>query len=70
MTQHIRLRFGDSFQILKSLESNSVRSFTTDPPYGLEFMNRDFDSFSQKWREFDDLPSTWFEMYDKEKKSD
>jgi len=32
--QVFRLRLGDSFQLLKELEENSVDAVITDPPYG------------------------------------
>ena len=32
--QVIRLRLGDSFEILRDLEPNSIRAVVTDPPYG------------------------------------
>ena len=30
----IRLRLGDCFEVLKSLEAGSVGAIITDPPYG------------------------------------
>ena len=41
---NITLRHGDCFEVLKELESNSVGSVICDPPYGLEFMGKDFDT--------------------------
>ena len=41
---NITLRHGDCFDVLKELESNSVGSVVCDPPYGLEFMGKDFDT--------------------------
>jgi len=41
----IDLRLGDCIEILKTLEDNSVDSIVTDPPYGLEFMGKEWDSF-------------------------
>jgi len=41
----IRLLKGDCLQKLKELEDNSVDSIVTDPPYGLEFMGKEWDSF-------------------------
>jgi len=32
--QIIRLRFGDSFSVLKSLPESSIGALVTDPPYG------------------------------------
>jgi DNA modification methylase len=37
------LRVGDSLEVLKELEDNSVDSVATDPPYGLAFMGKKWD---------------------------
>ena len=34
---------GDSLEVLKTLEANSVDSIVTDPPYGLSFMGKKWD---------------------------
>lgn len=34
---------GDSIEVLKSLEDNSVDTVITDPPYGYSFMGKDWD---------------------------
>ena len=34
---------GDSLNLLKSLPSDSVDALVTDPPYGISFMNKDWD---------------------------
>lgn len=44
----IRLRLGDSLDLLRSMEEGSVGAVITDPPYGLEFMGRDWDA---PWKE-------------------
>jgi DNA modification methylase len=41
----VTLLKGDCLQKLKELEDNSVDSVVTDPPYGLEFMGKEWDSF-------------------------
>lgn len=49
-----KLILGDCIDKLKELESNSVDSIVTDPPYGLEFMGKkwDYDVPSQEiWEE-------------------
>jgi len=38
---------GDCLEMLKTLPDNSVDSIVTDPPYGLEFMGKDWDA---PWR--------------------
>jgi DNA modification methylase len=40
-----QLILGDCLEKLKELEDNSVDSIVTDPPYGLEFMGKAWDSF-------------------------
>ena len=46
----IDLRLGDCLEILKTLPDNSVDSIVTDPPYGIGFMNKEWDS-PQKHKE-------------------
>ena len=43
-----RLMFGDCLDRLKELPDNSVDAIVTDPPYGLEFMAKEWDSFGTK----------------------
>ena len=38
---------GDSINLLKSLPSDSVDALITDPPYGISFMNKDWDKFNE-----------------------
>lgn len=37
------LRLGDCIEVMKSLPDNSVDSVITDPPYGIGFMNKEWD---------------------------
>jgi len=32
--QTLRLRLGDSFEVIKTLEEGSIGAIVTDPPYG------------------------------------
>ena len=41
----ITLIKGDCLEKLKELEDNSVDAVVTDPPYGLEFMGKEWDKF-------------------------
>ncbi len=50
---NIDLRLGDCIEILKTLEDNSVDSIVTDPPYGIGFMNKEWDD-PQKHKELID----------------
>lgn len=35
---------GDCVEVMRSLPDNSIDSIVTDPPYGISFMSKDFDS--------------------------
>lgn len=37
------IKNGDSLELLKTIPDNSVDCIATDPPYGISFMNRDWD---------------------------
>jgi DNA modification methylase len=41
----VTLHRGDCLEVLPLLEANSVDSVVTDPPYGIGFMGREWDSF-------------------------
>lgn len=41
--EKLKLLNGNNIELLKKLESNSVDSIITDPPYGLSFMNKKWD---------------------------
>jgi site-specific DNA-methyltransferase (adenine-specific) len=43
-----QLILGDCLDRLKELPDNSVDAIITDPPYGLEFMGKEWDSFGTK----------------------
>jgi hypothetical protein len=53
---HIRLEQGDSLQILKYVQDNSIDSCICDPPYGIKFLNKKWDH---------DVPSVelWKEVF-------
>lgn len=42
---NIDLRLGDCIEVLKTLPDNSVDSVVTDPPYGIGFMGKAWDTF-------------------------
>jgi site-specific DNA-methyltransferase (adenine-specific) len=47
----IAVHHGDALAVLRALPDNSVDAVVTDPPYGLEFMGKDWDSFrGDAWR--------------------
>lgn len=41
--EQVRLLKGDNMELLKTLETNSIDSVVSDPPYGLSFMNKKWD---------------------------
>jgi len=43
----IEIKIGDCTQRLKDLESNSVDSIISDPPYGLKFMSKGWDDIGE-----------------------
>ena len=43
MKNNIKLYLGDSKEVLKKLEINSIDTVITDPPYGLSFMGKKWD---------------------------
>jgi len=38
-----KIVLGDAYKVLKKLPDNCIDAVVTDPPYGLEFMNQDWD---------------------------
>ena len=43
MTQTLTLKHGDCVEVLAEMKEDSVGSVICDPPYGLSFMEKDFD---------------------------
>ena len=41
------IQLGDSINLLKSILDGSVDALITDPPYGISFMNNDWDKFNE-----------------------
>ncbi len=39
----VDLHLGDCLEVMQTLDDNSVDTIVTDPPYGLEFMGKDWD---------------------------
>lgn len=46
--EHVTLLAGDCLDVLPTLPDASVDSIVTDPPYGLEFMGAQWDSFRER----------------------
>ena len=40
----LELKHGDCLEVLKTIPDNSIDSIVTDPPYGIGFMNKEWDS--------------------------
>ena len=56
--QRYRLIQGDCIEKLREIPDNSIDAIVTDPPYGLEFMGKDWDApwkAGQPSREFNDI---------------
>jgi len=53
-----RLILGDCIEKMRELEENSVDAVITDPPYGLEFMGKDWDGFDTNAK-FQDFNRKW-----------
>jgi tRNA G10 N-methylase Trm11 len=47
---------GDCIDVMSRLPIGVADAIVCDPPYGLEFMGKDFDSLTLKWKEFSELP--------------
>jgi site-specific DNA-methyltransferase (adenine-specific) len=43
----VRLYLGDCIEVLRVLDENSVDTCITDPPYGLGFMGKEWDTFDK-----------------------
>lgn len=58
----VTLHHGDCLDVLRTLPDASVDSVVTDPPYGLEFMGKDWDApwkaEGAHWREASRLPGS------------
>lgn len=50
------LHLGDNLGIMRGMEAASVDSIVTDPPYGLEFMGKDWDA---PWKDDPNIGKTW-----------
>jgi site-specific DNA-methyltransferase (adenine-specific) len=45
--KHEVIIHGDCLEEMRKMEPNSISAIVTDPPYGLHFMGKDWDEFSQ-----------------------
>jgi site-specific DNA-methyltransferase (adenine-specific) len=50
LNDRVELHCGDCREVLATLDENSIDSCVTDPPYGLEFMGKEWDSFAPRDR--------------------
>ena len=46
-----KLHLGDCLEVMKSMSDNSIDAVISDPPYGLSFMNKEWDSFGSDTRQ-------------------
>ena len=50
---------GDCIQVMKGMEANSVDTVITDPPYGIGFMGKEWDTFKKDFIEKNTKRSGW-----------
>lgn len=50
LAERVTLHCGDCLDVLAAMPDNSVDSVVSDPPYGLEFMGKDWDKFAPRER--------------------
>jgi DNA modification methylase len=46
---NIELKLGDCLEVLKTIPDNSIDSVVTDPPYGIGFMGKAWDTFEPEY---------------------
>lgn len=46
-----KLHLGDCMDVMRSMPDNSIDAIVTDPPYGLSFMGKEWDSFGSGTRQ-------------------
>ena len=46
MNNPVDLHLGDCIEVMAEMEADSVDTIICDPPYGLEFMGKEWDRFS------------------------
>ena len=46
-----KLHLGDCLEVMRTMPDNSVDAVVSDPPYGLSFMNKEWDSFGSDTRQ-------------------
>jgi len=46
-----KLHLGDCMDVMRTMPDNSIDAIITDPPYGLSFMNKEWDSFGSDTRQ-------------------
>ena len=54
----VRLYLGDCIEVMAEMDAESVDAVVTEPPYGLEFMGKGWDSFGADTRQRDDATFT------------
>ena len=56
---NVVLYHGDNLQVMAGLPENHVHAVVTDPPYGLEFMGRDWDTVAGGPKAFEEWSKKW-----------
>ena len=56
----VKLYLGDCLEVMRGMDADSVDSIVTDPPYGLEFMGKEWDKLSgTSWRNESEADREW-----------
>ena len=56
----VKLHLGDCLDVMATMDADSVDSIVTDPPYGLEFMGKEWDKLSgTRWRNESEADREW-----------
>jgi site-specific DNA-methyltransferase (adenine-specific) len=50
---------GDCLEIMKEIPDNSIDTIITDPPYGLSFMGKEWDSFGTDLQKYQEWTRQW-----------
>jgi DNA modification methylase len=50
---------GDCLEVMKEIQDNSIDTIITDPPYGLSFMGKEWDSFGTDLKKYQEWTRRW-----------
>jgi site-specific DNA-methyltransferase (adenine-specific) len=61
LSENARLYHADCRDAIRALPDNSIDSVVTDPPYGLQFMGKEWDKL---WRDRTDVDKAWRDAHE------